>query len=134
MTWMDCRRWIQAAINDGWMVQNGDPNKTQRDSLPVTITLDNDPAKTFLAGTYTRPWTVTWTGGTLYAWGPDGLSIVTPVKYPGQGGLFRLLLVCPLCFRTIPQLPLVKRWSYAGRCCQVCFDEMPAHQRQADPR
>ena len=128
MDWADCKRWVKDAMADGWELESGDPDKRQVDSEPVIIKLFGGP--TFAGG---KPWVIHWRGSRLEMWAPDGLVVLVPERYEGQADLFRLLLVCPLCYRQELQVSIMRRWSYAGRCCPTCFDAMPASRRHADP-
>lgn len=100
--------WYNAAINDGWSVDDNSGMGNVTDLVNSFIVLRKDD------------WAAHCGQRMIRVWGPDRLQIVVPAIY-NMDALQNALRQCENCGATDVD---TVRYSFAGRCCQNCLPEM----------
>ena len=131
-------KWRDAAVHDGWTI--GQTYAHEDFSRAATLKLFSPPQGLFVVHVLTRPnvlagdnWSLGC--GEVHCWGPDELSILAPLEYPGQQYFHDALYTCPHCHtgpnakyfgETDVPSPHVKtvRYGFAGRACEACAPEL----------
>ena len=105
-----------AAIADGWTlapIYEHEPAESH-------ATMSRDGFKAHVKARIKQPGEKWKYETEVSLWGPDGLHIPTPEVY-SMDTLVEALRVCPKC--KAKDVDTV-RYSFAGRCCNVCLPEM----------
>ena len=105
-----------AAIADGWTLAP----TYEHEPAESHATMSSDGFKAHVKARIKQPGEKWKYETEVSLWGPDGLHIPTPEVY-SMDTLVEALRVCPKC--KAKDVDTV-RYSFAGRCCNVCLPEM----------